>query len=73
MKPNTKFAIILGGGTTFFLVAIMAMVFSYNVNKKEKKYNAKFNIFKAGGANMKGFNTVLEQRVRKINKDSANK
>jgi hypothetical protein len=73
MKANTKFALLLGSGTTLFLVAIMAMVFSYQVNKKERKYEKDFNLFSNSGKNMKGFNKVLEQRVKKVNKDSGGK
>lgn len=71
MNSNTKFALILGGGTTIFLSALMLMIFSYQVNKKETKYEEDFNIFKASGKNLNGFNKVLEQRVKKINSDAS--
>jgi hypothetical protein len=70
MNKNTKFALILAGSTTVFLSAFMGMIFAYQVNKKESKYSEGFNLMKQSGKNMKGFNKVLEQRVRKINKDS---
>jgi hypothetical protein len=73
MNKNTKFALILGGSATIFLVAFMSIIFVYQVNKRESKYDKGYNIMKASGANMKGFNKILEQRVRKINKDSGGK
>ena len=63
----------MGSGATVFLVAFMGIIFAYQVNKKESKYDKGYNIMRSSGANMKGFNKILEKRVRKINKDSGGK